>query len=318
MCEWFPVFDWCFPVDIKDNLEAWRLFARVIEQGQISVVARERGLDPSTVSRRLSQLEEQLGFALLHRTTRTLQLTSAGTEALAKVRCFLRSYDDLLDEIRPSRLGLAGSVKLSSPGSLAEHFLADWLMRFQELNPRARVQLIESDKAVDPLSEAVDIALRTGSSCADASISYRIGSFSRGMSASPEYLRRFGVPKSPGDLVNHRVLRYGGGMREPRLFVMDEANPVELETGEPWMVSNSMATIYRAALSGHGIQLTTPWYVCGADIEAGRLVRVLADWPTPDMLVSAVCRLDGAHGRLVLAVIDWIRRCWEETPGLKP
>lgn len=302
----------------RGDIEAWRLFVRVVEQGQLSAVAHEEGMDPSTVSRRLSQLEEHLGFALLYRTTRTLQPTPAGAEAYEKVKEILRGYDDFVDDICSPRLGLSGSLRLSTPSSLAEHFLADWLMQFQEENPRVRIQLFETDRVVDPFSDVVDIALRTGSFCEDASISHRIGMFARGMSASPAYLRRFGIPETPDDLIRHRVLRYSGGMHESRLFVIDGGRRVELTLDRPWMMSKSIASIHRAALAGHGIQITTAWHVCGADIQAGRLTKVLEDYPVPDIMVSAVCQPSGARKRLVKAVVDWIRMRWCETPGLMP
>lgn len=299
---------------LSDNLGLWRLFVDVCRKGSISAVAQERGLDASTLSRKLSALEAAVGVRLLSRTTRSLTLTTAGVDALAQAQSVLDVYDSFLQKIQPDTVQLKGLVRIAAPPTIIDELLWKWLGDFQHHHPDVHINMLANSEAQEPNRDSVDIALVTGSFIPSGS--ERIGTFSRGMTASPAYIEKYGMPRHPSELIHHRTLRYSGGMAEERLFVTD-GRIIEPLTFRATVFSSSVSAINKMAIAGAGIALTTPNYVCRKDIEAGRLVRVLPDWPVPDHLVHAVIAKDKYRSHCVMEILRCIKRGWQNHPDLK-
>lgn len=301
-------------IDLADNLETWRLFADVCRTGSFSRTAVRRGLSASTVSRRLSALETELGVQLLSRSTRSLSLTTAGVDALAQIKDILGVYDDFLQKIKPDTVQLKGLVRIAAPPTIIDELLWKWLVEFQTLHPEVHFNLLANSEAQEPNRDSVDIALVTGSFI--PSDSERIGTFARGMTASPAYLERHGMPRHPSDLLRHRALRYSGGMAEEHLFVR-KGERIEPLVFQATMFSSSVHAINKMAVAGAGIALTTPWYLCQCDVDAGRLIHILPDWPIPDLLVHAVVARNRYRSHSVMEILAHIRRCWQNHPHLQ-
>ncbi len=298
---------------LVNNLELWRVYCAVCRTGSIGRAAQECGLDASSVSRKLSALEAELGVRLVSRSTRSLSLTTAGVDALAQARSILAVYDDFLQKIKPDSIELKGLVRIAAPPTIIDELLWAWLAEFQTLHPDVHFNLLANSEAQEPNRNSVDIALVTGSFI--PSYSERIGTFSRGMTASPAYIEKYGMPLHPSELIGHRALRYSGGMAEEHLFVK-RAGAVEPLVFQATMFSSSVNAINKMAIAGAGIALTTPDYLCRRDIEAGRLVRVLPDWPVPDHLVHAVVARGKYRSHCVMEILEHIRQCWRNHPDL--
>ena len=174
--------------------------------------------------------------------------------------------------------------------------------------------MLANSEAQEPNRDSVDIALVTGSFIPSGS--EHIGTFSRGTTASPAYIEKYGMPKHPSELINHRALRYSGGMAEKRLFVR-RGHVLEPLTFNATVFSSSVYAINQMAIAGMGIALTTPDYLCRRDIEAGRLVRVLPDWPIPDHLVHAVVARNRYRSHCVMEILKCIKHGWRSHPDLK-
>lgn len=301
-------------IDLVESLDAWRLFADVCRTGSLSRTASDHGLSASTVSRRLSALENELGVRLLSRSTRSISLTTAGVDALDQIQSILGVYDDFLQKIKPDTVQLKGLVRIAAPPTIIDELLWQWLVEFQGLHPDVHFNLLANSEAQEPNRNSVDIALVTGSFIPSGSI--RIGTFSRGMTASPSYIEKYGMPRHPTDLIRHRALRYSGGMAEEHLFVRKDKS-IEPLVFQATILSSSVNAINKMAIAGAGIALTTPWYLCRRDVECGRLVRVLPDWPVPDHLVHAVVARDRYRSHSVMAILEHIRRCWQNHPDLQ-
>ena len=300
--------------NLTNNLALWRLFIEVCHKGSISAVAKDHQVDPSTISRKLSALESSLGVRFLSRSTRSLSLTTAGVDALMQAQSMLDVYDDFLQKIKPDTAHLKGLVRIAAPPTIIDELLWKWLAEFQRLHPDVHINMLANSEAQEPNRDSVDIAPVTGSFIPSGS--EHIGTFSRGMTASPAYIDKYGMPKHPSELINHRALRYSGGMAEKRLFVR-RGHVLEPLTFNATVFSSSVYAINQMAIAGMGIALTTPDYLCRRDIEAGRLVRVLPDWPIPDHLVHAVVARDRYRSHCVMEILKCIKHGWRSHPDLK-
>lgn len=300
----------------NDDLAAWRLFFRVAELGSISKAAAEIAVEPSSVSRRLSALERRIGAQLLTRATRSLHLTDAGARAYERMRGLVEEMDAVGAELGEHGQALSGHLRITAAVPLGERLLTPWLAAFQREHPAVTAELILSDRPTDLLADRIDLAIRIGPLAAERLVARRIGEMPMVMCASPAYLAAHGHPRKPADLAAHRGLLYTKLVEgEDRLFLEKGGRRVRLELPLPLRINN-IAAVHRAALDGAGINPVAPLWLCGEDLRAGRLVRLLPDWAHPPAPAHAV-RLPARHTpRRIEAIIDWIAQRWKETPGL--
>lgn len=194
----------------QSNLDATDLllFARVAEAGNFSRAAERLGLPKSTLSRRISDLENRLGERLLLRTTRKLTLTDFGQHILEHAQQISAEVEaaSLLAQSRQAEP--SGTLRVSMPGDLANLLLAPMLAQFVSQYPRIDLQVDLTPRRVDLINENIDLALRAGTLPDDATlVARRVWLYSPGLYASPAYLNENGTPDKPEDLARHRTLR---------------------------------------------------------------------------------------------------------------
>ena len=264
------------------------IFARVAECGSFTRAAERLGLPKSTVSRRISLLENQLGERLIQRTTRRLILTEFGQGLLEHARQVAEEVDAVAAlaayrQVRPS-----GRLRVSMPGDFAHLLLIDMLAAFVAMHPAVTLELDLSPRRVDLLGESFDIALRVGDLPDEAMLTARrIAVFPQGLYAAPTYLSERGDPESPEQLVEHDALRLQsrGG----------EAIPWSLRRGEQvWdgvpngrLTANSPELLIGLAVAGAGI-IAVPDYFAAPHVQRGQLRRVLCPWQLPAVTAWAV------------------------------
>ena len=184
------------------------VFARVVAEGSLTAAADKLGLPKSTVSRRLSRLEELLGERLLLRTTRRLNITEFGAALLDHARQ-LESEVEAVAALAESRQARpSGRLRVSMPSDFANLLLTDMLAAFAALHPAVTLELDLSPRRVDLLGENFDLAIRLGDLPDDALLAARrLAVFPWGLYAAPAYLAEHGEPRAPDDLHRHRALR---------------------------------------------------------------------------------------------------------------
>ncbi len=264
------------------------IFARVAEAGSFSRAAEQLRLPKSTVSRRISLLEDRLGEQLMVRTTRRLRLTELGELLLEHAQRIATEVDDAasLAEHRKSRP--AGRLRVAMPSDLAILVLADALAAFVALHPALSLELDLSARSVDLLGENVDVAVRIGSPPEDALLAARrVGVFPIGLYAAPSYLAGRGDPASPDDLEHHDALRLLGRDGEPAGWKLLQGER-SWEGVPPGRVSaNSPELLIRLARSGAGIA-AVPDLLASPAVKRGELRRVLSAWCLPPHTIRAV------------------------------
>lgn len=258
-----------------DQLAAMRVFASVVETGGLSAAGRSLGLAPSSISRRIAELEDRLGVRLLQRTTRKLSLTEAGATYYERVRDIVRAVDEAGLAVTEQRASPSGTLRITVPASLARLHIAPAVADFVARYPAVNIAMSVTDRTVDIVGEGFDVAVRTGRLEDSSLIARKLGECRRLVCAAPGYLARAGQLHDPKALAEHACLSFrrhpGGNVWRFR----SRAGLSEVRVSGPFVADDGEALV-SAASAGLGLILVPEWLV-GEEIAVGRLVEVLAD-----------------------------------------
>jgi DNA-binding transcriptional LysR family regulator len=287
------------------DLNDLRFFAAVVSSGGFSSAARELGLPKSRISRRVAQLEADLGVRLLERSTRQLRVTEIGREVYAQAVTAMAAAEAATEAALRVRAEPQGLVRLSCPLNLHDT-IARRLPAFLTHHPRLRLQILSTNRRVDLIEERIDVAVRIRERLdTDGDLQMRrIGVSRRVIVASPDFVRTHGEPRKPQDLVGLPLVdaNEGTGQSVWRLSA-GEADPYTLEF-DARLAAGDFKTLRAATLAGVGAALL-PRVECRADVEAGRLIRLLPEWSAADGVVHLVFTSRRSMLPGVRAVIDF-------------
>jgi DNA-binding transcriptional LysR family regulator len=260
------------------DLNSLVVFAKVVEANSFSEAARRLKMPISTVSRRVAELEDQLGIRLLERSTRSLRLTELGAEVLEYA---IRSAEvsDAVESVVSNRLSdVSGTLRLSAPPSISDTLLTPLVSAFQASYPNVRIQILVTDRFVDHIAEGVDLVFRLGPLRDSSLVTRRLLTYRHQLVASPAYLKGRKPPKRPQDLLNHRLLSFSHWKPSSSwTFVHKNGNDKETVTFQPHLAMNDFVGITPVLLAGGGIGELPP--VVQPDlVNKGLLVEVMPDW----------------------------------------
>ncbi len=286
------------------------LFVRIARLGSISAAARDLGMTPAGASARLASFEKHLGTRLLHRTTRMATLTEDGQD-------FLPHAEHLLDAAEVARATLGGgqaaprgTLRIAAPSSFARMHIVPGLPEFMKRYPDLRLDLRLSDRVVDLVEGAFDVAVRYVDLGDSSFVARRIAPDRRVLVASPDYLDRRGRPRQPDDLEAHDCLVVG--TLDLWSFRGPAGENVEKRISPVLRIDDGGA-VRDAACAGLGIALMATW--CAADeLRSGALVPVLADYPLiSTQTLWALYPSSRELAPKVRVFIDWlVARFWPE------
>jgi DNA-binding transcriptional LysR family regulator len=299
---------------IKDNF-ALRLYTRVARLGSFSAAARECGLSQSQASRIVADLEAELGVRLLSRTTRAVVPTEAGGEFLARVEPILAALDEAEHSVREGG-ELRGLLRMSMPTSFGIRDVIPRLASFAERHPDLHIQLQLADQRQDLVRDAVDVAIRLGRLPDATATAKRIATIPRLVVASPDYLARSGEPKTPDDLVRHRIVG-GTAAAVPTAWRFERDGQETAIKLEPHFSTDENEGAIAAAVAGFGITSTSGW-ACRRELESGALVRLLSDWTLAGIPVHAYFPMGRATRAAARAAIDHLISAFERSPSVVP
>lgn len=271
-------------VDPNDLL----IFAFVAELGSFSRTAERLGLPKSTVSRRLSGLEERLGERLLLRTTRRQVLTEFGKQLLAHARQVADEVEAVAALSAHRQAAPSGRLRVSMPSDFANFLLADSLAAFVALHPAITLELDLSPRRVDLLAEGFDLAIRVGDLADDGLLAARqLKVLSNGLYAAPGYLAEHGQPATPQDLLAHAAVRLPTADGEPTAWSLTQGQQRWEGVPPGRLMANSPELLVRLVRSGAGIAIVPDDFAL-PDVRNGLLQRVLPQWSPPDVTAWAV------------------------------
>ena len=287
-----------------DRLQGMAVFVRVAEQGSFSVAARQLGLSKSAVSKHVTALEERLGVRLLNRTTRRLALTEVG--AVYRDYCARVVQDADEADLAASQHSLEprGRLRVSAPMTFGFLHLGPLLPEFLARHPALQVELSLDDRVVDLLEEGVDVAVRIGRLTDSSLVARRFATARTVCAASAAYLARAGTPMVPADLARHNCLRYSYRRQPDDWSFSRGAERVTVRVAGNLQANNG-DVLRAAARGGLGI-VCLPDFIAGDDIEAGELVRLLADWTAPEAPIHAVFPPQRHPSAKLRAFIDFL------------
>ncbi len=263
-----------------DRLGALSLFAKAVETGSFSEAGRQSGLAPSSVSRRIVELEGWVGAALFHRTTRKLNLTEVGQSFYERTRGILLDLEEAKVMAAQLEDDPSGLIRLTLPASMERH-LTVAIGEFQNRWPGVRFALTFTDRVVDLVGEGYDLSVRIGQLEDSTLRARKIGEARRYLCASPRYLDRAGAPQHPEDLAGHNCLifRTHPGYNVWRFKV--GGRTVDVRASGSFSANSGYALI-NAARDAMGLVLAPEWLV-GPSLAIGEFVEVMPKHPpVPD------------------------------------
>ena len=269
-----------------DLFGAMKLYVAVVDGGSFAAAADKLAISRAMASKQIQKLEEHLDTRLLNRTTRSLSLTETGRafyERSAQIVADVEEAEQIAGQMtrRPR-----GVLRVTIPLSYGQHRLAAIIGDYTQAYPQVQLDISLSDRKVDLIEEGMDLAIRIGALPQSDLIARKIGAVRSVVCAAPSYLARRGTPATPADLAHHACLGYtlSGSATDWRLAGPE--GTLSIPIGGPLKADNG-DIIRLAALGGAGIAFQ-PEFIVGADLAAGRLVRVLPGWQSAEMGVYAV------------------------------
>lgn len=268
-----------------DQLEGMRLFVRVAEMGSFAAVALQMGVARSVVTRKVAGLEARLGVKLIARSTRRLNLTSAGAGYLEKCREILNLLDSAETEMAEDRLVPRGSIRIGLPLIFGVRYLAPLLLEFGSLHPEVTFDMDFSDRRINLIEEGVDLSVRITDYLGPREVARRLGASRILVVAAPSYLERHGEPHHPADLSTHECLGYTFSDSTTWQFLVEgrlRGFPVHGR-----LQANNGDVLLDAAIRGLGITLA-PMFIAASALASGAVREILADFPIPEIGIYAV------------------------------
>src|SRR5690554_787233 len=291
---------------MSQDLNATLIFTKVVEQGSFVGAARILRLPKTTVSRKVQELESQLGASLLHRTTRRLGLTEAGNIYYEHSQNIARDLSEAESAVSQLQAGPRGWLRFTAPYSIGIDKIAPLLGEFHARYPEIQVEMLLSNESLDLIAGEIDVALRLGELPDSNLIARQLGVLHTQVFASAAYLDRHGEPQHPEELVQHRVLALTKHRQGNRyLWDLDDGAGPRAFPVDPVLVVNDPAAMKGALLCGEGLALSADVMVKPA-VESGQVKRVLAGWKGSDHPFSAVFPRGHAQTPKVRAFVDFL------------
>jgi DNA-binding transcriptional LysR family regulator len=299
-----------------DKLAAMAIFARVVERGSFSAVAREMQTSQPTISKVVKALETELGGKLIARSTRQLSLTDEGQRYYAECRHILAAVDAAEHSFQSGKERIAGHLRIGSSVSFGRLQIAPRLAEFLKRFPDIDIDLQLNDQNQDLIREGLDVTFRIGELNDSGLIARQIGITHRVTVAAPDYLRQHGQPQTPAELSEHNCLQFNL-LNSQNLWVFEKNNKRHEVRIKGSAQSNNSEAIREMVLGGLGIALSPVW-LFSEDLKAGRVMAILSDYVAQSLPIHAVSPANRRQSARVKAFVDYMSQALEEAPELKP
>jgi DNA-binding transcriptional LysR family regulator len=270
-----------------DRLEAMAMLVSSVEEGSLSAAARKLRIPVATLTRNVNDLEATVGTKLLVRTTRKLLLTDAGADYVAAARRILEQVDEQERRAAGEFTNPRGELVVTTPVQVARLRVLPVINQFLTQFPEIRIQLLQSDRNIDLVDSHADVAIRIGRLGDSSLVATRLGLLRVVVAASPQLLKKHGVPRSPGDLHEYPRVVFNSPFLSPWRFRHPDTNKIHMVSDTPRLLVSSPDAAADAAIDGVGATLLLEHDVAGA-VRAGKLRLILQEFevdPVPVHLV---------------------------------
>ena len=301
-----------------DQIQAMRIFVRVVEAGTFTRAADSLNLPKATVTKHVQALEERLRVKLLNRTTRRVTVTPDGAAYYDRTVRLLTDLDDIEASMTNARANPRGRLRIDVGTSVAQLLIIPHLAEFHARYPDIQVDLGVSDRTVDLIGDNVDCVIRGGELSDQSLVARRIGNLEFITVAAPAYLERKGTPTHPLEIEErHASVIYfspQSGRHYPLEFrrgdeSIDITGPYQLSVNE----SNAYVT---SIVAGLGIGQIISWQA-QRYLDSGALVQLLPDWTQPLLPVYVVYPPNRHLSAKVRAFVDWAAELFQREDHLQ-
>lgn len=298
-----------------DRFVALKVFVAVGEEQSFSAAARRLALSPPAVTRAISALEQTLGVKLLQRTTRIVRLTEAGARYLLDCKRVLSELEDADQAVSGAQAEVRGTLAITASVLFGRLFVAPLLREFLSRHPKVNVRALFVDRVVDLIDEGLDVAVRVAH-LSDASFTaIRVGAVRNVVCASPGYLKRHGVPRSPEDVKERAALCYSAD-RSPPVWTFQVGKRTVSVRPSARLIVNSQEVAMQGAVAGEGLTRVLS-YQAAADVKAGRLRVILSEFEPAPIPIHVIHREGRRAAARVRAFVDFAVAELRENPLLK-
>lgn len=269
-----------------DPLEGLAAFITVAKHLSFTRAAEELRMSRATVGAQVQALEAKLGVRLLHRSTRSVALTEAGS-------AYFQALVGIIPQVREAERAalsyqeeVVGRLKMTAAPEFAQLHMSPIIAEFLKLNPSLSIDVTLSHRAVNLIEEGYDLAIRGTIVVEPNLITRHIGDSPLVLCASPDYIGRHGAPAEPIDLADHACLHFAG-LRWGNVWILNKGGQTVRIPIVPRYLANDGITLRDVAVAGAGITLL-PMFEVGPELRDGRLVRVLETWGIGTIPIHAV------------------------------
>lgn len=276
-----------------EDLGLYFAFAEVARTGSFTAAARSMGLSKSAISKQVMLLEGELGVRLLHRTTRKLSLTAEGEALYARCRRMAEELEAGKAEVMRLRGKPRGRLRVSAPMTFGLLHVVPAVPEFLERHPEIELDLQLDDRIVDLVEHGFDVSVRIAQLPDSSLVARKLATSRRVVCATPEYLKRYGTPRRPEELRQHRCLQYTFLATGTTWRLSSAEGEFLIPVRGPLQANSSLAL--KAAVLAHTGLGQFPLFVVSEELRSGRLVTVLDEYALPDLTIWAVM----ASGRTV-------------------
>ncbi len=268
-----------------DKLSAMEVFVTVVESGSQSAAAEKLNLSRPVVSRYLAELEHWSGTRLLHRTTRKLSLTAAGSEMLTRCRQILEMTSEMQAVLSPAESQPHGLLRITTSSSFAQVQIMQAITDYVKQYPEVNVELLLFDHTVDLIDERIDLAIRITNHLDPNLIARKLTVCGSVVCASPAYLREYGTPVSGEDLATHHCLTHAyHGKSEWQFEHHGELKTFSIQSR---ICANEASILMQAAVAGAGVALL-PTSLVAPLVRSGQLTVILPDYHALELGIYGV------------------------------
>ncbi|MDJ0703907.1 MAG: LysR family transcriptional regulator [Leptolyngbyaceae cyanobacterium MO_188.B28] len=259
------------------DLTGLQIFVEVMRQGSFAAVARDRNIDPSSVSRTIAGLEQELGVRLFQRTTRRLSPTEAGAVYFERIEPLIEEMQQAIHIATDISGQPKGTLRITASAAFGQTCIVPLLPEFGKLYPDLTVDLLLTDAVVDLIAERIDVAVRLGPLADSTLVAQQLMRTHYRVCASPQYLQQWGQPTQPSDIEGHNCLLFPlAGFRSRWIFRDSNGVTCEAPVRGKTVISNAIA-LQQCAIAGMGLALLPNWLI-DKDLHIGALVNVFPNY----------------------------------------
>lgn len=284
------------------DLNEMAIFVRVVESGSFTGAAKALGLPKSTVSRKITQLEERLGVRLIQRTTRSLSLTDTGSAYHAHCARILADIEEANIAVTEMQSTPSGTLRITAPVLFGSTVLSNLIAEYMELHPLVNIDLVLSDQMLDLVQDGLDVAFRVGHLEDSSLIGRYLGDVKAILCASPDYIERHGRPTTPSEVSEHQLITVTG--RDQWTVKGPDDQEININI-KPRLKVNDYASLNTLTQSGAGIS-ALPILIAATAIKEKKLIPIMCNWPFQTHPIHALYASNRHLSAKVRSFVDFV------------